>query len=113
MQIVNAIINPYNMQIFKLFYIQRISKDINNIYTLVTSKRGMIKETYQKEGWRGFEILEAEIPGCEIFKLIIDVKSLTEGMGSFEHKFEEMKTVQNKQLSDNLINEFSSKQKEG
>ena len=89
------------------------SKDINNIYTLVTSKRGMIKETYQKEGWRGFEILEAEIPGCEIFKLIIDVKSLTEGMGSFEHKFEEMKTVQNKQLSDNLINEFSSKQKEG
>jgi len=87
------------------------SKDINNIYTLITSKRGMIKENKQKEGWLGFEILEAEIPGCEIFKLIIDVKSLTEGMGSFEHKFEQMKTVQNKQLSESLINEFTSKEK--
>ncbi len=88
------------------------SKDINNIYTLVTSKRGMIKENKQKEGWMGFEILEAEIPGCEIFKLIIDVKSLTEGMGSFEHEFEQMKTVQNKQLSESLISEFTTKEKE-
>jgi len=75
------------------------SKDINNIYTLVTSKRGMIRENLQKEGWTGFEVLD------------IDVKSLTEGMGSFEHEFELMKTVQNKQLSDNLISEYSSKEK--
>ena len=88
------------------------SKNINNIYTLVTSKRGMIKENKQKEGWAGYEVLEAEIPGCEIFSLIIDVKSLTEGLGSFEHEFEQMKTVQNKQLSDSLIREFSSKEKE-
>ena len=40
------------------------------------------------------------------------LKSLTEGMGSFEHEFEQMKTVQNKQLSDNLINEYSLKEKE-
>ncbi len=56
--------------------------------------------------------MEAEIPGCEIFSLIIDVKSLTVGLGSFEHEFEQMKTVQNKQLSDSLISEFSSKEKE-
>ena len=87
------------------------SKDINNIYTLVTSKRGMIKETQQKEGWSGYEVLEAEMPGCELFDLIIDIKSLTEGLGSFEHEFERMKTVQNKQLSNNLISEFSSKEK--
>ena len=87
------------------------SKNINNIYTLVTSKRGMIKTNQQKEDWVSFEILEAEMPGCEIFNLIIDVKSLTEGMGSFEHEFERMKTVPNKQLSDNLISEYSSKEK--
>ena len=72
----------------------------------------MIKENKQKEGWAGFEVLEAEIPGCEIFNLIIDVKSLTEGKGSFEHEFEQMKTVQNKQLSDSLIKEFSSNEKD-
>ena len=71
----------------------------------------LIKENQQKEGWVGFEILEAEIPGCEILNLIIEVQSLTKGMGSFEHEFERMKTVQNKQLSDNLISEFSSKDK--
>lgn len=87
------------------------SKDINNIYTLVTSKRGMIKKNQQKEGWTGYEVLEAEIPGCEIFNLIIEVKSLTEGLGSFEHEFERMKTVQNKELSNSLISKFSSNEK--
>jgi elongation factor G len=87
------------------------SQDINNIYTLVTSKRGMIKNNLPKEGWTGFEVLEAEIPGCEIFNLIIEVKGLTEGLGSFEHEFERMKTVPNKQLSDSLISEYSSKEK--
>jgi elongation factor G len=86
------------------------SKDINNIYTLVTSKRGMIKENQQKDGWAGYEVLEAEMPGCEIFDLIIEVKSLTEGMGTFEHVFERMKTVQNKELSNTLISKFSSKE---
>ena len=47
------------------------SVNINNIYTLVTSKRGMIKENQQKEGWPGFEVLEAEMPGCELLNLII------------------------------------------
>ena len=67
--------------------------------------------TLYEEGWSGFEILEAEMPGCEIFNLVIDVKSLTEGMGSFEYEFEQMKTVQNKQLSDKLISEYASKDK--
>ena len=89
------------------------SQYINNIYTLVTSKRGMIKDNQPKEGWTGFEVLAAEMPGCEILSLIIDIKGLTEGLGSFEHEFERMQTVQNKQLSDSLISEFSSKEKEG
>ena len=71
----------------------------------------MIKDNQPKEGWAGFEVLKAEIPGCEIFNLIIEVKGLTEGLGSFEHKFERMKTVPNKQLSDSLISEYSSKEK--
>lgn len=87
------------------------SKVVNNIYTLVTSKRGMIKDNKQREGWVGYEVLEAEMPGCEILNLIIDVKSLSEGLGSFEHEFERMQTVQNKQLSENLIKEYSSKEK--
>ncbi len=86
------------------------SKVVNNIYTLVTSKRGMIKDNQQKEGWSGYEVLEAEMPGCELFDLIIDIKSLTEGLGSFEHEFERMQTVQNKELSENLISKFSSKE---
>ena len=87
------------------------SKIVNNIYTLVTSKRGMIKDNKQKEGWVGYEVLEAEMPGCEILNLIIDVKSLSEGLGSFDHEFERMQIVQNKQLSENLIKEYSSKEK--
>jgi len=86
------------------------SKVINNIYTLVTSKRGMIKDNKQKDGWFGYEVLEAEMPGCELLNLIIEVKSLSGGLGSFEHEFERMQTVQNKQLSENLIKEYSTKE---
>ena len=72
----------------------------------------MIKENQPKDGWVGFEILEAELPGSEIYNLVIDLKSLTEGMGTFEHELEQMKTVENSQLAESLINEFSSKKKE-
>ena len=88
------------------------TKHANSIYTLVTSKRGVIKESKSKDGWTGFEVLEAEIPGCEVYNLVIDLKSLTEGMGSFEHEFEQMKTVDNKQLADSLVSEYSSNNKE-
>ena len=44
--------------------------------------------------------------------LVIDLKSLTEGMGTFEHEFEQMKTVDNKQLADSLVSEYSSNNKE-
>ena len=71
----------------------------------------MIKENQPKKGWAGFEILEAELPGCEIYNIAIDLKSLTAGMGFFEHEFEQMKTVQNNQLADSLISEYSSKDK--
>ena len=33
-------------------------------------------------------------------------------MGTFEHEFEQMKTVDNKQLADSLISEYSSNNKE-
>ena len=33
-------------------------------------------------------------------------------MGSFEYQYEQMKTVQNKQLSESMINEYASKDKE-
>ena len=70
----------------------------------------MIKDTQQKEGWSGYEVLEAEMPGCELFDLIIDIKSLTGGLGSFDHEFKRMQTVQNKELSNSLISKFSSKE---
>jgi translation elongation factor EF-G len=56
-------------------------------------------------------VLEAEMPGCELFDLIIDIKSLTEGLGSFEHEFERMQTVQNKELSNSLIKKFHQKKR--
>ena len=77
----------------------------------VIDSDNMIKENQQKEGWAGFEVLEAEMPGCELLNLIIEVKSLTEGLGSFDHEFERMQTVQNKQLSNSLISEYSSTEK--
>ena len=42
--------------------------------------------------------------------LVIELKSLTEGMGTFNYQYEQMKAVQSKQLSDSMISEYASKE---
>jgi elongation factor G len=58
--------------------------------TLVTGRRGQILGFEGREGWDGWDVIHAQIPEAEIGDLIIELRSLTSGVGHFTARFDHM-----------------------
>jgi elongation factor G len=54
---------------------------------MISSRRGQILGFDGRPGWDGWDVIEAHIPESEIQDLIIELRSATSGVGSFEAKF--------------------------
>jgi elongation factor G len=57
---------------------------------LVTARRGQILGYDGRPGWDGWDILSATIPESEIGDLIIELRSVTSGVGTFSTRFDHM-----------------------
>jgi elongation factor G len=57
---------------------------------LVSARRGQILGFESREGWDGWDTLSALIPEAEIGELIVELRSATAGVGSFETKFDHL-----------------------
>jgi elongation factor G len=60
---------------------------------LVTGKRGQILGYEAKDGWRGWDEVRAQIPQGEMHDLIISLRSLSQGTGFFECRYDHMQEV--------------------
>ncbi|AWN42398.1 elongation factor G [Methylobacterium durans] len=54
----------------------------------VTSRRGQILGFDARPGWVGWDLLQAQIPEAEIWDLIVELRSVTAGVGSFTARFD-------------------------
>lgn len=54
----------------------------------VTGRRGQILGFDARPGWPGWDLLQAQIPEAEIWDLIIELRSVTAGVGSFTARFD-------------------------
>ncbi|MBN8999587.1 MAG: elongation factor G, partial [Rhizobiales bacterium] len=54
---------------------------------MVTQRRGQLLGFDAKPGWPGWGVVEAEIPEGEMGGLIVELRSATAGVGSFEARF--------------------------
>ena len=54
---------------------------------VVTTRRGQILGFDARPGWTGWDTVEAHIPQSEMHDLIIELRSLTEGAGTFTAEF--------------------------
>jgi len=54
---------------------------------VVTTRRGQILGFDARHGWPGWDTVEAHIPQSEVHDLIIELRSLTEGAGTFKAEF--------------------------
>src|SRR6266550_1022530 len=63
---------------------------------VISTRRGKILGFDARQGWLGWDTVEAEIPQSELHDLIVELRSLTQGVGTFEMKFDHLAELSGK-----------------
>jgi elongation factor G len=69
---------------------------------LVSGRRGQILGFSPKEGWSGWDEVDAYLPQSELHDLIIELRSLTMGVGTFNWKFDHLQELTGR-LADRIV----------
>lgn len=73
--------------------------DVNGV---ISSRRGRILGFDSRQGWQGWDTVEAEIPHAELHDLIVELRSLTQGVGTYEMKFDHLAELTGK-LAESVV----------
>jgi elongation factor G len=57
---------------------------------LLTGRRGQILGYAERDGWPGWDDVEALVPQAELHDLIIELRSITMGLGSYRRRFDHL-----------------------
>ncbi len=63
---------------------------------VVSGRRGQLMGYDARNGWRGWDTVEAQMPLSELHNIIIDLRSLTQGVGTFEMEFDHLAELSGK-----------------
>jgi len=69
---------------------------------VVSGRRGQLMGYDARAGWKGWDTVEAQIPLSELHTIIIDLRSLTQGVGTFEMEFDHLAELTGK-LADHVV----------
>ena len=72
------------------------------VHNLVTGRRGQILNFQAKEDWVGWEIVQALVPQSELHDMIIELRSLTLGIGHFACQFDHLQELSGR-LADKVV----------
>jgi len=61
-----------------------------NVNGVISSRRGRILGFDAREGWAGWDTVEAEMPQSELHNLIVELRSLTQGVGTYDLSFDHL-----------------------
>jgi elongation factor G len=70
--------------------------------SLIGTRRGTPLGFDSRSGWRGWDTVWAEMPQSEVSDLIVDLRSLTQGVGTYEMTFSHLSELNGK-LADTVI----------
>lgn len=76
----------------------------SKIHGLVSGRRGQILGFEPRPGWDGWDELKCYLPQAELHDLIIELRSLTLGVGTFEWQFDHLQELVGRQ-ADRVIEE--------
>jgi len=71
-----------------------------HIQRLLSGRRGQISGFEAREGWQGWDSVSAQLPQVETHDLIIELRSLTRGVGSFDYEFDRLQELTGKLAED-------------
>lgn len=69
----------------------------SKVQRLVTGRRGQLLGYDARSGWEGWDEVTAYLPQAETHDLIVELRSLTQGAGSFSASFERLQELTGKQ----------------
>ena len=75
---------------------------ISRVHSLVTGRRGQILQIASKPDWDGWEVVECLMPQSELQDLVIELRSLTYGVGNFAYRFDHLQELTGR-LADKVI----------
>ena len=70
------------------------------IQRLLSGRRGQILGFEAREGWEGWDSVSAHLPQVETNDLIIELRSVTRGVGSFNYEFDSLQELTGKLAED-------------
>ncbi len=70
--------------------------------SVISTRRGRILGFDARSGWQGWDTVEAEIPQAELHDLIVELRSLTQGVGTFEMTFDHLAELSGK-LAEHVV----------
>jgi elongation factor G len=72
------------------------------VNAIVSGRRGQLMGFDVRNGWKGWDTVEAQMPMSEMTDLIVDLRSVTQGVGTFEVEFDHLAELTGK-LADTVV----------
>ncbi len=72
------------------------------INAIISQRRGQILGFDTREGWSGWDVVQAQMPETEIQDLIIELRSVTAGVGTYKARFDHLAELTGK-LADQVL----------
>lgn len=74
------------------------SEHTARVQRMVTGRRGgQLQGFDRRDGWSGWDVVQARLPQSELQDLITELRSLTQGIGTFKWKFHHLQEVDGKE----------------
>ena len=93
---------PVLLEPIARLFIHVPSEATSKVNALVSTRRGAPLGFDARPGWRGWDTVQAEMPMSEVSDLIIDLRSLTQGTGTFDMEFDHFAELNGK-LADQVV----------
>ncbi|HXQ47211.1 MAG TPA: elongation factor G [Caulobacteraceae bacterium] len=74
----------------------------SSVTSLLSAKRGQVLGFQPREDWKGWDTVEAYLPKAERYGLIGELRSLSQGLGSFEFAFDHLAEISGR-LADDIV----------
>jgi elongation factor G len=72
------------------------------VHNLITGRRGQILNFGAKDDWQGWDTVEALLPQTELHDMIVELRSLTLGVGNFAYRFDHLQELTGR-LADKVV----------
>ncbi len=78
------------------------SEYTSKVNGLLSGRRGQILGFDARPGWSGWDVVEAFLPQAELHDLIVELRSLTQGVGTFDFTFDHLQELTGR-LADQVL----------